>query len=78
MVNKLKKLLSLLAFGGAERISKGWKDEGSTLGQFWFKLVSKIGQNLTKTLLFTSILTRATIGIGICISLLSVPILKRN
>jgi len=78
-------VLSIMSMSGALSIGygkpcfiPGYEDEGSALGQFWYKLASKMGQNTTKTLLYTDILTRATIGTIICISLLSIPILKEN
>jgi len=133
MINKLKKLSSLLffgtiggllaAFGGAKNTTKGWRrlgipllitlsalcimrnwwvlsimsmagvlsigygmpgfvpgweDEGSTLGQFWYYRLLKRGYNATKTNLLANILTRATIGLLMCISVVSIPILKGN
>jgi len=133
MINKLKKLSSLLffgtiggllgAFGGAENTTKGWRrlgipllitlsalcimrnwwvlsimsmagvltigygmpcfnphweDEGSTLGRFWYYTVLKRGYNETKTYLLASILTRTTIGLLICLSVVSIPILRGN
>ena len=133
MINKLKKLSSLLffgtiggllaAFGGAKNTTKGWRrlgipllitlsalcimrnwwvlsimsmagvlsigygmpgfvpgweDEGSKLGQFWYYRLLKRGYNATKTSFLANILTRATIGLLMCISVVSIPILKGN
>lgn len=78
-------VLSIMSMAGVLSMGYGmpcfipyWEDEGSTLGQFWFKIASKIGQDEPKQYLFASILTRATIATFMCISLLSIPILKGN
>jgi len=57
---------------------KGWEDEGSSLGKFWYYLVLKRGYKATKAYLLASICTRVTIGLLICLSLISIPILKGN
>lgn len=46
-------------------------DEGSVLGKFWHKITK--GNEL-----YTNLLTRGTISILICLSLLSIPIIKNN
>ena len=129
MLNKIKKLLSLLlissiggllaAFGGAENTTKGWRrlgipllitlialctlrnpwcisimfmsfvlaigygmpdtqDTGSSLGQFWYRLTSKIGQNESKQYLFATLLTRGSVSVLIALSMIVVPIIKAN
>ena len=44
-------------------------DKGSALGRFWYRLFKK-------NILYTNIFTRATVGLLISLSMLSVPILK--
>ena len=56
----------------------GYEDEGSSLGKFYYKLALTMGQNLTKTQLYANIMTRSTVGLLICLSMLSVPLIKGN
>jgi len=58
-------------------IPSAW-DKGSTLGKFFFGLVSKFTQNLTKQRFLANFMTRGTNAMGCCISLLPIPILKGN
>jgi len=78
-------VLSIMSMAGVLSIGygmpgfiPGWEDEGSKLGQFWYYRLLKRGYNATKTSFLANILTRATIGLLICISVVSIPILKGN
>jgi len=51
-------------------------DKGSFLGKFWFNILNVWNKPKRRT--YADILTRATIGLGIAISFLVIPILKCN
>lgn len=46
-------------------------DEGSTLGRFWYKF-------FRYNHLLADVFTRGTIGLGVCLTILSIPLLKNN
>ena len=51
-------------------------DKGSFLGKFWFNILNVWNKSKRRT--YADMLTRATIGLGIAISFLVIPILKCN
>jgi preprotein translocase subunit Sss1 len=51
-------------------------DKGSFLGKFWFNILNVWNKPKRRT--YADILTRATVGLGIAISFLVIPILKWN
>ena len=78
-------LVSIMSMAGVLSMGYGMPDildGGSTLGSFWgrvfpYHVLLKTPKDL-KLRLLANIFTRATIGIAICCSMLSVPILRGN
>jgi len=81
---ELRSLWALLLMSIAGWLSCGYGlpdmfeggDKGSFLGKFWFNILNV--WNKPKRRIYADMLTRATVGLGIALSFLVIPILKWN